>query len=59
LLGHILKLSENAVAHLGCGRFGKCDGNDLARIFNFGQQRQKAAGEQVSLARTCRGLHKD
>ncbi len=50
---------EDAVAHLGGGGFGEGDGDDLAGLLDLGQQAQKAAGEQVGLARAGRGLHQN
>ena len=53
------ELVENAVAHLGRGGLGEGDGDDLAGLVDFGEQAQKALGEEGGFARAGGRAHED
>ena len=47
------------MAHFGGGGLGEGDGYNLAGVFHLGQKTEKAAGEQIGLARAGGGLNED
>ena len=55
----MFEFREDAVTHLGGGGFGEGDGDDLAGVFDFGEQAQEAAGEEIGFSGAGGGLDED
>ena len=58
-VGGLFEFGEDAMTHLGCGSFGEGDGDDLGWDFDFSEQAQEAAGEQIGFAGAGGGLDED
>ena len=57
--GRAFQFRQDAVPHLGRGRLGESDSDDLGGIFDLAQQAQKPARQQVGFAGARGRLYQD